>query len=65
MYIRINGHQMLQSLAQLSNCSPNVNHSNKLDNEDDKNDNLICFDEAVHVAMTLEAAYIRGSPVAG
>ncbi|GAA0150117.1 glycosyltransferase [Lithospermum erythrorhizon] len=47
------------------NCSPIIKHSDKLNNEDDTNDNnLVCSDEAVHVAMTLDAAYIRGSMAA-
>ncbi|GAA0167937.1 glycosyltransferase [Lithospermum erythrorhizon] len=45
-------------------CPPILNLSNKLDNQDDTNNNLECSDEAVHVVMTLDAAYIRGSMAA-
>ncbi|KAJ7958074.1 Hexosyltransferase [Quillaja saponaria] len=34
------------------------------DVNNDKNDNHICSDQAVHVAMTLDTAYIRGSMAA-
>ncbi|KAL2459090.1 putative galacturonosyltransferase-like 1 [Forsythia ovata] len=50
-------------------CPSIIDMMNNLSNDDDSiekkdNSNYICSDEAVHVAMTLDATYIRGSMAA-
>ncbi|KAL0438599.1 UNVERIFIED_CONTAM: putative galacturonosyltransferase-like 1 [Sesamum latifolium] len=39
-------------------------NNNSDDDNNDKNDKFVCSNDAVHIAMTLDAAYIRGSMAA-